>query len=292
MRKKTVWGIATLIVLLVAGVSYMAVWQYTELQQYKKDAADADKLLAEHNKRKQASGTIGSDVSDANYQLPPLGETDDTGYWEGNTWHQKTTPKPKKKWWQLGDTRKYIEMLVVTGNLPKEFGGDSHGFARWIIAEHPYSQAALEARLVLGDESGDLKEALKYHPNSPLLHAEIAGEMEWHSPEESVAFAKKALRLFSTTSEDYSYRGVGGSPEVQSHYALGFAYQRLGDYKSALVHLKAAQRLYKSGITGEPWDSHLDGYNVCSKYIAAIEAGNPRHKPRPKPTPRVLFNNR
>ncbi len=97
MKKKTVWGIATVIVLLVTGVSYIAVWQYTELQQYKKDATDADKLLAEHNKRKQASGTIGSDVSDANYQLPPLGETDDTGYWEGNTWHQKPAPKPKKK---------------------------------------------------------------------------------------------------------------------------------------------------------------------------------------------------
>ena len=89
MRKRMVWRIATLTVLLVVGVSYMAVWQYTELQQYKKDAADADKLLAEHNKRKQASGTIGSDVSDANDQPPPLGETDDTGYWEGNTWHQK-----------------------------------------------------------------------------------------------------------------------------------------------------------------------------------------------------------
>ena len=180
-------------------------------------------------------------------------------------------------------------MLVVTGNLPKEFEGDSYAFARWIIAEHPYSQAALEARIVLNsgiDYSVDnLKEALKYHPVSPALHAEIASGRWGDYPEESVAFAKKALRLLSATSEDYLYRGVYDSPEVRSHRALGLAYQHLGDYKSALVHLKAAQRLYKSGITGEPWDLNLDAYNNCVKDIEAIEAGKPRWGQDPKLEP-------
>ena len=45
MSKKMKWGFAILMILLLAGVSYLAIWQYTELQQYKQEAAKEDKLL-------------------------------------------------------------------------------------------------------------------------------------------------------------------------------------------------------------------------------------------------------
>lgn len=51
MSRKAKWGVATLIILILAGVCYIAVWQYTELQQYKKDAAAAEKLLEQHRKQ-------------------------------------------------------------------------------------------------------------------------------------------------------------------------------------------------------------------------------------------------
>ncbi len=53
MSKKMKWGLVILIIGLLAGVSYMAVWQYTELQQYKKDAAEADKLLEQRQNQQQ-----------------------------------------------------------------------------------------------------------------------------------------------------------------------------------------------------------------------------------------------
>ena len=62
MRKKMIWGFTTLIILLLAGVSYIAVWQYTELQQYKKDGAEDDKLLEQYNKQKQTPEIIDGDL--------------------------------------------------------------------------------------------------------------------------------------------------------------------------------------------------------------------------------------
>ncbi len=281
MKRKLYWGFAALIILIIgtAGVLFI---QHNRAEMVLLEAlSDADN--SDSSQQQPAQRGVGS----TDYKAPPLGETDDTGYWEGNTWHQKPAPKPKKKgWWKTGDTRKYLEMLAITGNIPKEFRPDSKAFARWIIAEHPYSQAALEARLVLGGwGTSYLMDALKYHPTSPLLHAKIAASTSSRRyPEKVVAFAKKkALRLLPTTTEDTSYRGIWNSPAVLSHESLGQAYQRLGDYKSALVHLKAAQRLYKTGIGDD--DLNMDGYELMSKWIAGIEAGKPLIGPNPKPHP-------
>jgi len=295
------WGLAILVVLLIAGVCYLLVGQYAEVREYEAAAVEAEQLLAARDKEQGDAGTLGVDVSDDTYQPPPLGETYDTGYWKGNTWHQNPAPKPKKKWWQRDDTRKYLEMLCI-GSVTSEFHdpeflglgeitGDTDGpgdrrFLRWLTIEHPYSQAGLEAGLVLG---GGRKKLLKYHPDSAVLHAEIAHTLDMYASEESVAFAKKSLRLLSTTSEDYSYRGVYGSPETMSHDALGLAYQRLGDYTSALVHLKKAKNLYKTGITGEPFDLCLSSYEYCVKQIEAIEAGKPLWGPDPKPAPQSVL---
>ena len=70
-----------------------------------------------------------------------------------------------------------------------------------------------------------LKAALKYHPESPALHVSIA-EMLFNiirdrgssSPEEVVAFAKKALRLLQNSTENPDVYGGVFSRVEQAHY--------------------------------------------------------------------------
>lgn len=216
---------------------------------------------------------------------PPLGETEDTGYWEGNTWHQKPAPQPQKKWfWER-------EMTL------EEFFGLcpwTDAFLETVIRNQPYSDAALYARMELAEGIEGLKVVLKYHPESPALHLDIAGSMFddilWDkgssSPEEAVAFAKKALRLLQNSTENPAVYGGGIFSRVEhAHKILGTAYQYLGDYDAALYHLKQGQRHFKP--IGDPFGDELAA-DAYAKNIAAIEAGTPIHKPKPKPPPEVF----
>ncbi|MYF55726.1 hypothetical protein F4225_08210 [Candidatus Poribacteria bacterium] len=231
---------------------------------------------------------------------PPLGETEDTGHWDGNVWRRIVPPKKKKKWWSE-DTNKLRLKLLKEGMSSK----DRAALARRIIDEYPYSEAALVARFHLysfgggiGSESIELfKSFLKYHPESSLLHSALATGLDLSFPEESVAFAKKALHFLPNSSEDYSHLWLVETPIVNSNISLGRAYQRLGDYKSALVHLKTARRLLKPGIVeGDGVEVEIDGvvkktyhdmttafYDRMSEEIAAIEAGKPLLGPNPQP---------
>ncbi len=49
MSKRMIWGLSVLLVLVIAGVSYMFAVQYAEIRQLKKEAAEAEKLLEEKN---------------------------------------------------------------------------------------------------------------------------------------------------------------------------------------------------------------------------------------------------
>lgn len=177
---------------------------------------------------------------------------------------------------------------------------DREALARRIIDEYPYSDAAVEARLSLYsgwsvENNSVLMGALKYHPESPRLLSEIAGIVT--SPEESVAFAKKALHFLPDSSEDYSHLWLVETPVVSSNIKLGRAYQRLGDYKSALVHLQTARRLLKPGIAaGDGVEVEINGvvktlypddgtsfYHTLSEEVAAIESGKPLLGPNPQP---------
>ncbi len=95
MRHKMYWGLGALIILIIgtAGVLFMR-HNRAEMARFEKALADADNRLQESDSSPQQPAQRG--VGSPTYKPPPLGETEDTGHWDGNVWHQ-TTPKPKKK---------------------------------------------------------------------------------------------------------------------------------------------------------------------------------------------------
>ena len=295
MTRRVYWGLAILTILVVTATVWVVLHNIAEIEEMKQESAEL--LPQSDDPSLQYTPKRVADSPD--YQPPPLGETDDTGYWEGNTWHQKPAPKSKKKWfWEREMTLEEFHLHDPTD-----------AFIETIIQNQPYSEAALFARVYyLPGSIEDLKAALKYHPDSPALHLYIAegmpsaggegksGMFHKYSPEETVAFAKKALRLLKNSTENpdvyYDY-GFTSSTLEGAHKALGIAYQYLGDYDAALYHLKQGQRLY------EPMEGDLLWYGkdgvtealgaaVYSANIAAIEAGTPIHEPKPKPTPQVF----
>ena len=186
-----------LALIVVVGIGTLV---YNQLNEIKSESVvEGENPTAQATDFQQAP--IPANISKSD-KPPPPGETEDTGYWEGNVWRQKDAPKGDNKWLGGGDTQLYLLKLTTdSGAFPHGFK-HARDFARWVIAEHPYSQAALEARLQLGGGETYLKDALKYHPTSPLLHAKIAAYS--YDAQDAVAFGKKALRLLQTTSEDYS----------------------------------------------------------------------------------------
>lgn len=60
------------------------------------------------------------------------------------------------------------------------------------------------------------------------------------------------------------------------HIILGFAYQNIGDYKSALAHLKMASELFDPKRS-DPQDESY--YEVIIGNIESIESGTPLYAP-------------
>ncbi len=82
MSRKLIGGLSVLIVLVIAGVSYMFAVQYAEIRQLKKEAAAAEKIWADHEKVKQAAQTP------MDYSKPPPGKTfANGGHWHNGEWH-------------------------------------------------------------------------------------------------------------------------------------------------------------------------------------------------------------
>ena len=204
----------------------------------------------------------------------------------------KTAPKLKKGWFWSGEMT--LEEYFATG------AGVSD--SRLIIQNQPYSEAAIYARIQLAkrenfyNRAGEieaLKTALKYHPDSPALHVRIVDRMVSDivsgegSAEETVAFGEKALRLLKNSPENPDVYPEINLPREDAHHSLGIAYQYLGDYDTALYHLKQGQRLFKPSADEDPLINELRSIGYA-KQIALIEAGNPMHKPRSKPTPQAF----
>ncbi len=291
MTRRAYWGLVPL--LLIIGIFvYLIVKNHVEVVHFEREFNAPGKVLSSLEDKQDPSSAV-SEKGDS--LPPPLGETEGTGYWEGNTWHQKNAPPQAKKkpfWDFWSEDPDKLRRMFINGEAPPNMEHDA--FGRWIIAEYPYSEAALEARLHFYRlREADLKAFLKYHPQSPRLHLAIARTTA--SSEESVAFAKKALRLLPNSSEDYSHIEFHWRPDVLANMTLGREYQRLGDYKSALVHLKTTQRLLKpevvedSGVwtvhpeTGEEWKMYDNRettvYYLMVEEIAAIESGKPQFGP-------------
>lgn len=98
---------------------------------------------------------------------------------------------------------------------------------------------------------------------------ELANLNWYDSPEEVIGSVLNALR--NTPQPD----------SASLHAVLGFAYQRLGDYKTAWVHLKKGQSLTEQSLAccpspaeGTPNVEDPEHYDY-SAHIAAIESGHP-----------------
>ncbi len=98
---------------------------------------------------------------------------------------------------------------------------------------------------------------------------ESASLIWYDSPEEAIGYALKELRNNPQTDG------------ARLHAVLGFAYQRLGDYKTAWVHLKKGQALTGQCVSccpspgeGTPHVEIAEHYDY-SAHITAIESGRP-----------------
>lgn len=124
---------------------------------------------------------------------------------------------------------------------------------RHLIAKAPNSKYALTARLYLAerDENGKkihdnavlferLQPLLKYHPDSTdLLYLLLRKGMHSH-PEAAIRYGTEALKYIDIYDLHFGYMA---SPEGIHHF-LGYAYQNIGDYSTALSHLNQALNLY------------------------------------------------
>ncbi len=283
VTRRMYWGLVILITLVVTATVWVVVHNNAAIEQMKEESAE----LLPQSDDPSLQNTPKRVADSPDYQPPPLGETDDTGYWEGNTWHQKPAPKPKKRgfWSEDIDTLAHRIIRGVEIKNPERFQ-----LAQRIIREYPYSEAVLKMRYTFMhyDENGYsrslggedqieyLKGMLKYHPNSPRVLSDLAMYLSYDSSEEAIAFAKKSLRVDPSN--------------IDAHDALGTAYQRLGDYKTALVHLKAGQKLSDPN-DGSRWveiviDENTSLYNDYDEFtyeISMIAAGTPRYGPAPQP---------
>ena len=270
MPKKMYWGFAALIILNI-GVACVLLLRRPDTEPkiiYKVPSAEVMQQVRKANAVKK----------------PPPGETYGTGHWHGDEWHRTAPPEPEAisvddEMWTYAD----LEMKVRYGY------GERMKAYRLLIEAYPHSELALHARYQLTerDENGKFifpdsqtkleryKEMLKYHPDSPRLLQDLAELTEVDAPEESIFYAKEALKYVDLYPSD-SWYGLWTEPE-EIHHNLGFAYQRVGDYDSALVHLKEIKTLIEANL-GRRWDTdYLD--NVIIPNIEAIENGNPRYGP-------------
>ena len=105
---------------------------------------------------------------------------------------------------------------------------------------------------------------------------ELANLIWYDSPEEAISYALKALR--NNPQTDGTLLHADGA---RLHGVLGFAYQRLGDYKTAWVHLKKGQALTEQCLSCCPSPDadtppvEAVKHNDYSAHITAIESGSP-----------------
>ena len=153
------------------------------------------------------------------------------------------------------DSRRALK-YVMKFPAPWNFEQRRH-IAERVIAEYPRTQDAIDARLHLADYEEDdtkaiemLQEVLDIEPNSAPAFNGIGAILCYKRPAEAIPYLKQANHLDPRRGD----------------WGLGIAYQGLGDYKTAWIHLKKAAALASEG-------------SLIFANIKAIEAGEPLIKP-------------
>ena len=217
---------------------------------------------------------------------PPPGETFATGHWDGDKWH-RTVPKEPETITYEGETLTLDELYSVSFGKSWE---EKVAILNRIIAEAPYSKDAYYARkhLATHDENGErihdyallferLQPLLKYHPDSPdLLHALLFYSRR-SDPEAVIRYGKEALKYVDMYRMESGY---GAFPEGIHHF-LGYAYQEIGDYSTALEHLNQALKMY-TAVHQDRTRRAGSGNSIVKRHIDRILEGNPALGPLSK----------
>ncbi len=268
MRKRLYWGIAPLIILMI-GVAAVLMFRGTETDPVTIYKVPPDEQVRRTFRKK-----------------PPVGETFMTGHWEGDVWVRTAPPAPETV--TVGD-----EVLSYEELKEKARGGGPA--AKALVREYPYSPAALRKRYnyIRGYSKAEklekYKEMLKYHPDSPRLLYDIMRIMyDNDSFEEAIRYGKEAVK-YADAFVDTSYARQAYPEKI--HCKLSYAYQKLGDYKSALVHLKSALEYVDAYPQGRSTYWFLPDRDLIVTHIEKIEAGRPVYGPQtpisgtPRPEP-------
>ena len=269
MSKKLIWGLGFLVGLII-GVSAAMLMRQTDTEPkviYKVPSAEVIQQARKANAVKR----------------PPPGETYGTGHWDGEEWHRTVPPEPEAVPVD-GEMLTYADLRMKLSRGPDE----RRKAYQLLIEAYPYSELALQGRYYftkydkngypLPDDSINkleaYKEMLKYHPDSPRVLRDLARLTEEDAPEESIFYATEGLKYVDLYPSDTTY-GRWTEPE-EIHASLGKAYQMVGDYESALVHLKKTQALIYAN-PGRTWEK--DFADVIGREIEAIENGDPIYGP-------------
>ena len=141
MNHRLYLGLGILILLLIAGGTFLFYSQYQELQQLKKDTEEADKQLEENNKPK------GQQVELPKDRTPPP-DASPNGHWHDGVWHDEphapvAQDVPAKEIY-TGPLTFHKELLETNPveALRKQTEERGHWSAKWIPPFPPDDQEA------------------------------------------------------------------------------------------------------------------------------------------------------
>ena len=213
-------------------------------------------------------------------KAPPEGETFATGHWDGDTWHRTVLKNPETITYK--GAKLTLSELYSAAFHHKNSWEERVEMLNLLIAEAPYSINAYYARrhLARHDENGKyiydnvllferMKPLLKYYPDSPRLLHDLMMKIWSSHPEETIRYGKEALKYVDMYPMNSGYSQY---PE-SIHHLLGYAYEEIGDYTTALKHLNQALKMYNIH-QDRTRDSILSAYTL-KRHIIQIHKGNP-----------------
>lgn len=255
MKNRTYWALGILVLLIIVGVCYLVGKPSVETTEDTVDTPAEPEQLAVQTRVK----------------MPPPGESIATGHWEGDVWKRTVPPEPENVMHQ-GKTMTLREFLMTAhhGNNSWE---EKVAILKRVIAEAPYSDEAYYARDYLAThyENGDtiwdfallferLQPMLNYHPDDPRVLSDLLMYGSDVNPEAAIHYGKEFLKY-----DEAAY---------VAHYRLGYPYQLIGDYSSAVSHYKRSLELMRS----DP-DRRARMEQIATEHIDLILSGNPAFGP-------------
>ena len=219
---------------------------------------------------------------------PPPGETYSTGNWLHGKWYRAVDRGPetifidgKLTYGVIDAEGEELTYEEIEERYNRKLGEGRIVIGDQVIEKYPYSYIAYKMRQTRAtrDENGKnigdkdillsrYREMLIYHRDSPDVLYRIASLLRDDSPAEAILYAEEALK--------YVHLYPFHCPE-DIHSLLGYAYQHVADYESALVHYKAAVKYIKANPDRQ---SQVDPLSSPLYHIKRIEEGNPLFRPR------------